>query len=120
MHLLESVVKLTQSFQFQRAVDSMAREIWSYRVKVFDTTSKRTPRTVRELRNFTDQFTSMDHLRQVLFSELGDDLPSSYNIGYYEGRHHSKNWLTTDSDILAMNDKFPSRNVCLWCDTQTS
>ena len=67
-----------------------AGQAWSYRVKLFDGTSKRTPRSVRDLHSFLGQFTSIKHLRQVLCAELSDDLPSSYNVGYFEGRHHTK------------------------------
>ena len=27
-------------------------------------------------------------------------------MGYFEGRHHTKKWLTTDQDLVAMNTKF--------------
>ena len=89
---------------------------------MFDGASKRTPRSVRELHSFNGQFTSIKHLRQVLCAELSDDLPSSFNVGYFEGRHHTKKWLTTDQDLMAMNSKFTGGNVCLWCDAaqQTS
>ena len=60
----------------------------------------------------------MDHLRRVLFAELGDELPSSCNVGYYEGRNHSKRWLTNDQDLIAMNAKFGRGEICLWCDGQ--
>ena len=95
---------------------------WSYRVKIFSGASKRTPRSVRELYSFTGQFTSVKHLRQVLYTELSDELPSSFNVGYFEGRHHAKKWLTTDQDLVAMNAKFTGGDVCLWCDAaqQTS
>ena len=43
-----------------------------------------------------------NHLRQVLRTELDDDLPSSYSVGYFEGRYHAKRWLTTDRDVVAM------------------
>ena len=107
-------------FEFQRSLPttSTPSQTWSYRVKIFDATSKRTPHTVRELHNFTSQFTSIKHLRHVLLTELCDDLPASFNVGYFEGRHHVKKWLTIDSDLLAMNEKFANHNVCLWCDAQ--
>ena len=85
-------------------------------MKIFSGTSKRTPRSVRELYSFTGKSTSVKHLRQVLYTELSDELPSSFNVGYFEGRHHTKKWLTTDQDLVAMNAKFTGGDVCLWCD----
>ena len=94
--------------------------MWSYRVKIFDATSKRTPRIVKELHTFTSKFTTIKQLRHILSTELCSDLPASYNVGYYEGRHHVKKWLTTDNDLSAMNEKCASNNVYLWCEaTQT-
>ena len=82
--------------------------MWSYRVKIFDATSKRTPRIVKELHTFTSKFTTIKQLRHILSTELCSDLPPSYNVGYYEGRHHVKKWLTTDNDLSAMNEKCAS------------
>ena len=73
---------------------------------------------MRQLHTFTGQFESIKHLRQVLVSEMNDDLPLHYNIGYYEGRHHTKRWLTTDKDVIVMNETFPDGNVIIWCDAQ--
>ena len=77
---------------------------------------------MRELHSFIGQFTSVKHLRQVLCAELSDELPSSLNVGYFEGRHHAKKWLTTDQDLVAMNTKLTGGDVCLWYDAaqQTS
>lgn len=73
---------------------------------------------MRQLHGFTGKFTTIKHLRDVLQSELGDVLPLHYSIGYYEGRHHSKKWLTTDQDIIAMNRKIPSGDVYMWCNAE--
>ena len=54
-----------------------------------------------------------------MFDELGDELPSSYNIGYFEGRNHEKKWLTDDQDLMAMYAKLRGDTcICLWCDGQ--
>ena len=53
-------------------------------------------------------------------AELGNDLPSSYNLGYFEGRCHTKRWLTNSEDLEAMNEKFTTGDICLWCDAQQS
>lgn len=98
------------------AVSSLAKH--SYQIKIFDCNSKRNPRSVRQLYGFTGKFKSIKNLRDVLHSELGDDVPHKYSIGYYEGRNHSKKWLTIDQDLVVMNQKIPSGDVCLWCDAQ--
>ena len=74
---------------------------------------------MRDLHSFNGQFTSVKHLRQVLCAELSDELPSSFNVGYFEGRYHTKKWLTTDQDLVVMNSKFMGGDVCLWCDQQS-
>lgn len=89
-------------------------------MKIFDLNSKRKPRDVRELHNFSGQFKSIQHLRSVLSSELYDVLPQNYSIGYYEGRHHTKRWLSTDLDVAVLNEKVPNGNVTMWCDAQSS
>ena len=53
-----------------------------------------------------------------MHSELGDALPVHYSIGYYEGRHHSKKWLTTDQDLTVMYQKIPCGDLSMWCDPQ--
>ena len=67
---------------------------------------------MRELYSFTSQFTSVKHLRYVLYTEVSDKLPLSFNVGYFEGRHRVKKWLTADQDIVAMNAKFTGGDVC--------
>ena len=53
-----------------------------------------------------DQFTSIDHLMEVLHSEIQPDLSDDYNMGYFEGRAHSTRWLVSDEDLKAMYRKF--------------
>ena len=71
---------------------------YSYQVKVFDAKSKQ-KFVVRQLHHFTYQFTSIDHITDILSSEI-EDLSDDYNIGYYEGRSHAKQWLVSNEDLL--------------------
>ena len=87
-------------------------------MKVFNQSSKRKPCIVRQLHNFTGQFESIKHLHQVLQSEMTGSLPPHYVIGYYEGRHHTKRWLTSDEDLTVMNKKFCNGNISMWCDAR--
>ncbi|ORU90926.1 MAG: hypothetical protein A6F71_08255 [Cycloclasticus sp. symbiont of Poecilosclerida sp. M] len=36
------------------------------------------------------------------------------NIGYYEGRHSTKRWITDDEDIQQMYSKFKSSEIHLY------
>ena len=71
---------------------------YSYEVNVHDINSKRTF-IARQLYDFTDQFTSNNHLIEVLHSEIKTDLSADYSMGYFEGRSHSKQWLVSDEDV---------------------
>ena len=87
---------------------------YSYKVKVYDASSKR-KYYVRELHNITEKFTSVEQLEATISSEL--DLCSFLNIGYFEGRSHSKRWLVTDQDLEVMYKKFSrSAEISLWCE----
>ena len=89
---------------------------YSYQVKVYDVNSKRSF-IVRQLHHFTDQFTSIDHLMEVLHSEIETDLSAEYNMGYFEGRAHSKQWLVSNEDVKAMYRKFSKGGrISLWCE----
>ena len=103
-----SLILLQEAFSCQR----------HYQVKVFNQSSKRKPCIVRQLHNFTGQFESIKHLHQVLQSEMTGSLPPHYVIGYYEGRHHTKRWLTSDEDLTVMNKKFCNGNISMWCDAR--
>ena len=94
----------------------MTASEYSYQVKVYDVNSKRNF-IIRQLHHFTDQFTSIDHLMEVLHSEIQPDLSDDYNMGYFEGRAHSKRWLVSDEDLKAMYRKFSKGGrVNLWCE----
>lgn len=97
-------------------MDPLVASKYSYQVKVYDVNSKRNF-IVRQLHHFTDQFTSVDHLMEVLHSEIETDLSNDYNMGYFEGRAHSKQWLVSDEDVKAMYHKFSKGGrITLWCE----
>ena len=85
---------------------------YSYQVKVFDSNSKR-KFVIRQLHHFTDWFTSVDHVMDVVSSEI-ENLSDDYNIGYFEGRAHSKQWLVSNEDLRAMYEKFCEGGR--WCE----
>ena len=81
--------------------DPLTASEYSCQVKVYDVNSK-CNFIVRQLHHFTDQFTSIDYLMEVLHSEIQPDLSGDYNMGYFEGQAHSKWWLVSDEDLKAM------------------
>ena len=100
----------------QSPMDALPLSKYSYQVKVFETNCKR-KFIVRQLHHFTDQFTSVDHIAEVLSSEIESDLADDYNMGYFEGRAHSKQWLVSDEDVQAMYQRFSKGGrIVLWCE----
>ena len=53
--------------------------------------------------------------------KLGDQVPEtfSFDVGYYEGQHHSKIWLFSDADLQAMYKSHSTGEITLWCDGRT-
>ena len=91
---------------------------YTYKVKVFNGT-KRSKFSVKVLHNVTRRFESVTSLRSALWHELGDIIPDErdFNMGYFEGKQHSKKWLTSRQDLDAMYAHFQGKqNVNLWCD----
>ena len=81
--------------------------------------AKRKKFSVRHLHNITKKFESVSSLRSALWHELGDVVPDEgdFNVGYFEGRQHTKKWLTTRQDLDAMYSYFQGRMcINLWCD----
>ena len=67
--------------------------------------------------NLSDKFTLIDHLFNFLDSEFESELTDKYNVGYFEGRSHSKRWLVSDDDLQAMYVKFSTGSrTALWCE----
>ena len=91
---------------------------FTYKVKVYDI-AKRRKFSVRNLHNITKKFESVSSLRSALWHELGDVVPDEgdFNVGYFEGRQHTKKWLTTRQDLDAMYSYFQGKMcISLWCD----
>ena len=87
-------------------------------MKIFDG-SKRRRFSVKVLHNVTRRFESVASLRSALWHELGDIIPDEgdFNLGYFEGRQHSKKWLTSRQDLEVMYAHFQGKpSVNLWCD----
>ena len=53
----------------------------------------------------------------TIFAEIETDWSNDYNMGYFEGRAHSKQWLVSDKDVKVMYHKFSKGGrVTLWCE----
>ena len=83
---------------------------FTYKVKVYDI-AKRRKFSVRHLHNITKKFESVLSLRSALWHELGDMVPDEgdFNVGYFEGRQHTKKWLATRQDVDAMYSFFQGK-----------
>ena len=69
--------------------------------------------------NVRRKFESLSSLRSALWHELEERIPDEgdFNIGYFEGRQHTKKWLTSKVDLDAMYTYFNGKMcVNLWCD----
>ena len=43
-------------------------------------------------------------------NELEEEVPnhnSKYNLGYFEGRHQTKRWLSSKEDLMMMYRRYP-------------
>ena len=58
-------------------------------------------------------------MKDALGEEL-EEVPhhnSKYNLGYFEGRHQTKRWLSSKEDLMMMYRRYPSGSeVFLWCE----
>jgi hypothetical protein len=67
-----------------------------------------------------ESFQCLFHLcGQHYGTELGDIIPDEgdFNVGYFEGRQHTKKWLMTRQDIYVMYTHFLGKTcVSVWCD----
>ena len=81
-------------------------------------TKRRSKYFVKTL-NVRRKFESLSSLRSALWHELEESIPDEgdFNIGYFEGRQHTKKWLTSKVDLDAMYTYFNGKMcVNLWCD----
>ena len=87
-------------------------------MKIYDP-SKRTKFSVRQMHNVSQRFQSVAALRSALWHEFGDAVPDEgeFNVGYFEGKQHTKKWLVTGQDMEAMYSYFQGKPCLnLWCD----
>ena len=68
------------------------------------------------------KFESVIVLRAKLIERLGEQVPNTvtFDVGYYDGQHHSKIWLCSNKDLEVMYHKYPSSEITLWCDGCTN
>ena len=66
------------------------------------------------MHNVSKKFDSVASLRSALWHEFGDTIPDEgeFNVGYFEGKQHTKKWLISSQDLDAYFEG--KRN--LWCD----
>ena len=78
--------------------------------------------TVRYLHDCHTKFESVIVLRAKLIERLGEQVPNTvtFDVGYYDGQHHSKIWLCSNKDLEVMYHKYPSGEITLWCDDCTN
>ena len=65
---------------------------------------KRAKFSVRQMHNVSRRFLSVGALRSALWHEFGDVVPDEgeFNLGYFEGKQHTKKWLVTSQDLEAI------------------
>lgn len=82
---------------------------YTYKIKVFDAAKRRF--SVKFLDNVTKKFESVSSLRSALWHKLGDIIPDEgdFNVGYFEGRQHTKKWLTARQDLDVMYTYFEGK-----------
>ena len=76
---------------------------------------------MRHLPHLKTRFQSVMVLRARLAKQLGEQVPKmlTFDVGYYEGQQHSKIWLCSDMDLLAIYQKIPSGEITFWCDAKS-
>lgn len=90
----------------------------SYRVKIYDPV-KRTKFSVKQMNNVKQRFKTVSALRSALWHEFEDLVPDegNFNVGYFEGRQHTKKWLVSTKDLDEMYTHFSGKScISLWCD----
>ena len=87
-----------------------------YKVKIFNPTKKR-DFVVRQLHHFNGKFACIQHVKEILVKEYKSEIPDNMtNVGYFEGRSHTKRWIATQEDLTAMYARFsPGNEIFLWC-----
>ena len=77
---------------------------------------------MRYLHDCHTKFESVIVLRAKLIERLGEQVPNTvtFDVGYYDGQHHSKIWLCSNKVLEVMYHKYPSGEITLWCDGCTN
>ena len=69
--------------------------------------------------NVSKKFESVASLRSALWHEFSDTIPDEgeFNVGYFEGKQHTKKWLISSQDVDVMYAYFEGKqSINLWCD----
>ena len=91
---------------------------YTYKVKIINPV-KKSGVLIREIHNFCTKFESVPDMREKLSTEFKDQVPSGndFNVGYYDGPHHSKVILMSNEDLNNLYTKHrKGGEIILWCD----
>lgn len=65
------------------------------------------------------RFTSIEDLKSAIKDEFNEHVPSTFQMGYFEGKQSRKHWLVTQEDINTMYATL-NLKIVLWCDAKSS
>lgn len=72
------------------------------------------------MHNVRHKFKSVAALQLALWHEFEELVPEEakeFNVGYFEGKSHSKKWLVSAQDLEAMYTHYDGKEcISLWCD----
>lgn len=86
-------------------------------MKIINDKKRKKPVT-RQLYRMNMKYHSYEDIRSKLRQELKDEILSDdFDLGYFEGRHSTKRWITNNEDLSHMYLKNKgTREIHLWCD----
>ena len=90
-----------------------SRRQYTYNLKIINP-KKKSHFTVEKFRCF-DKFLTPGDLKEHISAELGDDVPDSFDVGYYKGRGSAK---VCNDDLKCMYDahsKDYDQEIGMWC-----
>lgn len=90
---------------------------YTYKVKIVYP-DKKSVAVVRYLHNVTCKFESVNGLRVRLMDDFQEHVPNTatFDVGYFEGKQHTKIWLVTSDDLDKLYKLHPNGGeVFLWC-----
>ena len=76
---------------------------YQYKVKIMNP-EKRKKALTRQLHDFNGRFSTIEHLKDHICTELHSEFPchTSLDVGYFEGRQSQKVWIVSEKDVDGM------------------